>query len=107
MQLRAMTDVLKSKLHKRGLDLKILDAQKPEDAAKGNLRQVIKLRKGIDDELAKKLQKQVRADHPKVQVRIQGDQLRVTSKDKDTLQAVIASLKEADLEVPLQFTNYR
>ncbi len=107
MQLRAMTDVLKSKLHKRGLDLKILDPQKAEDAAKGNLRQVIKLRRGINDELAKKLQKQIRGDHPKVQVRIQGDQLRVTSKEKDTLQAVIAMLKGADLDVPLQYTNYR
>ena len=107
MQLRAMTDVLKSKFHKRNLDLKILDAQKPENAAKGNLRQVIKLRRGINDELAKKLQKQIRADHPKVQVRIQGEQLRVTSKDKDTLQAVIAKLRDAELDVPLQFTNYR
>ena len=107
MQLRAMTDVLKSKLHKRGLDLKILDPQKPEDAARGTLRQVIRLRRGINDELAKKLQKQIRAEQPKVQVRIQGDQLRVTSKDKDTLQAVIASLKQADLDVPLQFSNYR
>ena len=107
MQLRAMTDVLKSKLHKRGLDLKILDPQKPEDAAKGNVRQVIKLRRGISDELAKKLQKRIRDEQPKVQVRIQGDQLRVTSKDKDTLQAVIASLRSADLDVPLQYTNYR
>ncbi|MHB8718181.1 MAG: YajQ family cyclic di-GMP-binding protein [Candidatus Dormibacteria bacterium] len=107
MQLRAMTDVLKSKLHKRGLDLRILDPQKPEDAAKGNLRQVIKLRRGIDDDLARKLQKKIREEQPKVQVRIQGDQLRVTSKDKDTLQAVIASLKASDLEVPLQYTNYR
>ncbi len=107
MQLRAMVDVLKSKFHKRNLDLKILDLQKPEDAAKGNIRQVIKLRRGINDELAKKLQKQIRGDHPKVQVRIQGDQLRVTGKDKDALQSVIAKLREADLDVPLQFTNYR
>jgi uncharacterized protein YajQ (UPF0234 family) len=68
---------------------------------------VIKLRRGINDELAKKLQKQIRADQPKVQVRIQGDQLRVSAKDKDALQAVIASLRGADLDVPLQFTNYR
>ncbi len=107
MQLRAMTDVLKGKFHKRNLDLKILDAQKAEPAAKGNIRQVLKLRRGINDELAKKLQKQIRADHPKVQVRIQGDQLRVTGKDKDALQGVIANLREADLDVPLQFTNYR
>ena len=107
MQLRAMLDILKSKFHKRGLDLKVLDPQKPEDAAKGNLRQVIKLRRGIDDDLARKLQKQIRAEQPKVQVRIQGNQLRVSAKDKDALQAVIASLRAADLEVPLQFTNYR
>jgi hypothetical protein len=107
MKLAAMLDVLKTKLHKRSLDLKILDPQKPEDAAKGNMRQVIKLRRGINDELAKKLQKQIRADQPKVQVRIQGDQLRVSAKDKDALQAVIASLRAADLDVPLQFTNYR
>ena len=107
MQLRAMLDVLKTKLHKRSLDLKILDPQKPENAAKGNLRQVIKLRRGINDDLARKLQKQIRAEQPKVQVRIQGDQLRVSAKDKDALQAVIASLRAADLDVPLQFTNYR
>ena len=107
MQLRAMIDVLKTKFHKRQLDLKILDPQKAEPAAKGNVRQVIKLRRGINDELARKLHKQIRADHPKVQVRIQGDQLRVTGKDKDALQGVIASLRAADLDVPLQFTNYR
>ena len=107
MQLRAMTDVIKSKFHKRHLDLKILDPQKPEAAAKGRLRQVIKLRRGINDELARKLHKQIRADHPKVQVRIQGDQLRVTAKDKDALQGVIASLRGEDVDVPLQFTNYR
>ncbi|MDQ6847129.1 MAG: YajQ family cyclic di-GMP-binding protein [Candidatus Dormibacteraeota bacterium] len=107
MQLRAMVDVLKSKFHKRNLDLKILDVQKPENAARGNIRQVIKLRRGINDELAKKLQKQIRGDQPKVQVRIQGDQLRVTGRDKDALQSVIAKLREADLDVPLQFTNYR
>jgi len=107
MQLRAMIDVLKTKFHKRQLDLKILDPQKAEPAAKGNVRQVIKLRRGINDELARKLHKQIRADHPKVQVRIQGDQLRVTGRDKDALQGVITSLRAADLDVPLQFTNYR
>jgi cyclic-di-GMP-binding protein len=107
MQLRAMIDVLKTKFHKRQLDLKILDPQKAEPAAKGNVRQVIKLRRGINDELARRLHKQIRADHPKVQVRIQGDQLRVTGRDKDALQGVITSLRAADLDVPLQFTNYR
>lgn len=107
MQLKSIMDVLKSKLHRRGVDLKIIDAQKPEPAAKGNVRQVINLRKGISDEQARELNKKVRAEHPKVQVRIQGDQLRVTSKDKDALQRVQASLREMDFPLPLQFTNYR
>lgn len=107
MHLRAMLDVLQSKLHRRGIDLKILDPQKAEDAAKGNLRQVVKLRKGISDELGRDLNKRIRAAHPKVQVRIEGDKLRVSSKEKDTLQGVIKDLRALELEVPLQFTNYR
>ncbi len=107
MQLRAIVDVLQSKLHRRNIDLKVLDPQKPEPAAKGNVRQVIKLRRGISDELARTLSKKVRSEHPKVQARIQGDQLRMVSKEKDALQGVIRALREMDLEVPLQFTNYR
>ena len=107
MHLQAILDVLQSKLHKRGIDLKVLDPQKPEPAAKGNVRQVVKLRRGIADDLARDLNKKIRAAHPKVQVRIEGDKLRVSSKSKDDLQAVIASLKAMDLEVPLQLTNYR
>jgi uncharacterized protein YajQ (UPF0234 family) len=106
-QLRSILDVLQSKVHRRGIDIKVLDAQTAEPAAKGNVRQVVKLRKGIDDDLARTLVKRVRAEHPKAQVRIQGDQLRVTSSKKDELQAVIGQLKAMDLETPLQFTNYR
>jgi cyclic-di-GMP-binding protein len=107
MHLKAILDVLESKLHKRGVDLKVLDPQKPEQAARGNLRQVVKLRRGIADDLGRDLNKKIRAAHPKVQVRIEGDKLRVASKSKDDLQAVIATLKAMDLAVPLQFTNYR
>ena len=107
MHLKAILDVLQSKLHKRGIDLKVLDPQKAEPAAKGNLRQVVKLRRGIADDLARDLNKKIRAAHPKVQVRIEGDKLRIAGKSKDELQAVIASLKAMELEVPLQFTNYR
>jgi cyclic-di-GMP-binding protein len=107
MQLRAIVDVLQSKLHRRSIDLKVLDPQKPEPAAKGNVRQVIKLRRGISEELARTLSKKVRSEHPKVQARIQGDQLRMVSREKDALQGVIRALREMDLEVPLQFTNYR
>jgi len=106
-QLRSILDVLQSKVHRRGIDIKVLDPQKPEPAAKGNARQAVKLRKGIADELARDLTKRIRAQHPKVQVRTQGDQLRVSSSKKDELQAVITQLKELDLPVPLQFTNYR
>jgi cyclic-di-GMP-binding protein len=106
-QLKSIIDVLQSKVHRRGIDLKVLDPQKPEPAAKSTVRQEIKLRKGINDDLARDLTKKIRAQHPKAQVRTQGDQLRVASRDKDELQAVIKQLKELDLDVPLQFTNYR
>ncbi|MBV8301810.1 MAG: YajQ family cyclic di-GMP-binding protein [Candidatus Dormibacteraeota bacterium] len=106
-QLRSIVDVLQSKVHRRGIDIKVLDAQKPEPAAKGNVRQVLKLRKGIGEELARDLTKRIRAEHPKAQVRTQGDQLRVVAKDKDELQSVIAQLKAMELDVPLQYTNYR
>jgi uncharacterized protein YajQ (UPF0234 family) len=107
MHLKAILDVLQSKLHKRGIDLKVLDPQKPEPAARGNVRQTVKLRRGIADDLARDLNKKIRAAHPKVQVRIEGDKLRVAGKSKDELQAVITDLRAMDLEVPLQFTNYR
>jgi hypothetical protein len=71
------------------------------------LRQAIHLRKGIAEDTARDLTKRIKAGHPKVQVRIQGEELRVTSKDKDALQAVIHDLRELDLQVPLQYTNYR
>jgi uncharacterized protein YajQ (UPF0234 family) len=107
MHLKAILDVLQSKLHKRGIDLKVLDPQKAEPAARGNVRQVVKLRRGIADDLARDLNKKIRAHNPKVQVRIEGDKLRVASKSKDDLQSVIAFLREMELDVPLQFSNYR
>ncbi|HET9051729.1 MAG TPA: YajQ family cyclic di-GMP-binding protein [Candidatus Dormibacteraeota bacterium] len=107
MHLKAIVDVIQSKLHKRGIDLRVLDPQKAEPAAKGNVRQVVKLRKGIGEDLARDLNKRIRASNQKVQVRIEGDKLRVSSKEKDQLQAVIRFLREQELDVPLQFTNYR
>ena len=106
-QLRSILDVLQSKVHRRGIDIKVLDAQAAEPAAKGNVRQTVKLRKGIAEEVARDLVKKIRAQHPKVQVRTQGDQLRVASTKKDDLQSVIAQLKALDIDTPLQFTNYR
>jgi uncharacterized protein YajQ (UPF0234 family) len=107
MHLRAMVDIIQSKLHRRGIDLKVLDPKEVEPAAKGNVRQEIKLRRGIAEELARDLNKRIRAAHPKVQVRIEGDKLRVVAKAKDDLQAVIGELRAMELETPLQFTNYR
>jgi uncharacterized protein YajQ (UPF0234 family) len=105
--LKAVTDILESRAIRRGLSLKIFDYQKQEDASGGKVRQVIKLQQGIPEETAKQISKQIRSDYKKVTAQIQGDSVRVSSKSKDDLQAVMQSLKEADYAVPLQFTNYR
>jgi cyclic-di-GMP-binding protein len=106
--LQAVKDTLESKLIKRGLSLKILDFQKEEQASGGRVRQHIKLREGLNDEIAKKLSKQIRDEFKKVTPQIQGDLIRVQAKNKDDLQAVIHSLKGMDdLPVALQFVNYR
>ena len=108
-KLRNIYDILQSKLVKRGLSIKILDPQKVEDALGGAVRQVYNLRKGLTQELAKKITSDIKESKIKVQASIQGDQVRVTGKSKDDLQAVIALLKEnADkYDYPLQFQNYR
>ncbi len=106
-KLKAMIDVLQSKLVKRQLSLKILKAGPIETAAKGNVRQTLELQQGIDDELARSLVKQIKQISPKVQPRIQGDTIRVSSREKDLLQQVITALKASETQVPLQFINYR
>jgi hypothetical protein len=107
MTLEAVNDVLRQKLTKRNLSLKILDFQTPEPVGGNRIKQVVTLRKGLSQDLAKKLSKTVRDQLKKVTVAIQGDSLRVTGKNKDDLQQVIQLLKGEDLEVPLQFENYR
>jgi cyclic-di-GMP-binding protein len=106
-KLKAMLDVLQSKLIKRQLSLKILKPGPIEPAAKGTVRQTLELQQGIDDELARNLVKQIKLVSPKVQPRIQGDAIRVSSREKDLLQQVIQSLKASETSVPLQFINYR
>ena len=107
-RVRAAYQVLLDKAARRSLSPKLFKPGDPRTVGKGRGQLEVKLNAGINDELAKDLQKRVRAASPKVQVRIQGDQLRVTSKEKDALQAVIRALREAeDIPVPLQFTNYR
>ena len=103
----AALDVFREKLVKRSVSLKALDAGEPSLSGK---QYVITgtLREGIETDQAKKIAKKIRDDGPKgVQAQIQGDQLRVSGKKRDDLQAVIALLKSADLEVPLQFTNFK
>ena len=107
MTLDAVMDVLRQKATKRNLSLKIFDLQTPEPVGGNRVKQVIKLRKGLSQELAKKLSKLVRDQVKKVTVAIQGESLRVTGKNKDDLQQVITLLRAEDLEVPLQFENYR
>lgn len=107
MTLEAVADVLRQKATKRELSLKIFDFQTPEPVGGNRIQQVVKLRKGLSQELAKKLSKTVRDQIKKVTVAIQGESLRVTGKNKDDLQQVIQLLRAEDLDVPLQFENYR
>lgn len=109
MKLRNIYDILQTKLVKRGLSIKILDAQAVENALGGNIRQVYNLRKGLTQELAKKIVADIKDSKLKVQASIQGDQVRVTGKSKDDLQEVIKLLRsnEDKYDYPLQFTNYR
>ncbi|ADG87063.1 UPF0234 protein [Thermobispora bispora] len=106
-RVKAALEVLKEKLIKRGQSLKILDAGEPKLSGK-EYRLMVGLKEGIDQEHAKKISKIIRDEGPKgVKAQIQGDELRVSSKKKDDLQAVIALLKGKDLDIALQFTNYR
>lgn len=109
MKLRNIYDILQTKLVKRGLSIKILDAQTVENALGGNVRQVYNLKKGLTQELAKKIVADIKDSKLKVQASIQGDQVRVTGKSKDDLQEVIKLLRnnEEKYDYPLQFTNYR
>jgi len=107
MALKSVRDILESKALRRGLSLKIFKPGKEEEASGGRVRQIIQLQQGISQELAKDISKFIRDSHPKVKPQIQGDAIRVTAKSRDELQAVIASLKQKDYPVPLQFINYR
>jgi cyclic-di-GMP-binding protein len=105
---RAVLQVLLEKAARRGLARKLFQAGDPKAVGRGRGQIDVKLNAGISDDLAKSLQKRARQVSPKVQTRIQGDQLRVSSREKDALQAVIKVLREDDsIPVPLQFTNYR
>ena len=104
---KAVRELIESKAVKRGLSLKIFDWGKIEPAGGNKVRQHITLRRGLDEDLARKLSKLIREEFPKSKPQIQGDAIRVFGKSRDDLQRVITRLKELDEPVALQFTNYR
>ena len=107
MRATAVRDLIESKAVRRNLSLKIFQWGDVLPAGGNKVRQEIGLQRGLPDDLARKLVKQIRDEFPKVQPRIQGDAIRVASKSKDELQKVIVRLRELDEAVPLQFENYR
>ncbi|NOX70426.1 MAG: YajQ family cyclic di-GMP-binding protein [Gammaproteobacteria bacterium] len=105
-QLQQMLDILRQKLVKRGIDIACMKEEDVEISG-SEARQKVILRQGIETSLARDLVKKVKASKIKVQTAIQGDKLRVSGKKRDDLQAVIALLKDADVELPLQYENFR
>ena len=106
-KLKQVMEVFTGKMAKRNVDVRALDPQEPEKISGDKLKQLVKVREGIEQETGKKIVKLIKDSRLKVQAAIQGDQLRVSAKSRDDLQAVIRLLKEQDLGIDMQFTNYR
>lgn len=106
-KLKAVNDVLQSKLVKRGVPLKAFDYGKIEPAAGSTVRQRVTMQQGIPTEKAREIVKYIKDSKKKVQASIQGDFVRVAGKDRDTLQEIIAMLRQKDFGIDMQFTNYR
>jgi uncharacterized protein YajQ (UPF0234 family) len=106
-KLKAVIDILQTKLVKRGVSLKALEYGAVQPAAKGSVRQVVTIKKGISTEKAKEIVKFIKGSGVRVQATIQEDQVRVSGKKRDDLQAIIQLLKGRDFGIDLQFTNYR
>src|ERR1700712_1781444 len=105
--LKAVIDILAQKLVKRNVSLKNIEYEKVEPASNSSVRQKIKLKQGIASDVAKKIVAMIKDSKKKAQASIQGDTVRVTSKDRDTLQEIMAMLRGKDLGIELQFTNFR
>lgn len=105
-QLQQMMDILHLKLQKRGVDIACLNADEPELSGK-EARQTVTIRQGLDAELSRSLVKMIKGSKLKVQAAIQGDKLRVSGKKRDDLQQTIALIKDAKVELPLQYVNFR
>jgi len=106
-KLKAVTDILQTKMVKRGVSLKALTYGAVEPAASSTVRQKITMQQGIATEKAKEIVKLIKDSKKKAQASIQGDVVRVSSKDRDTLQEIMGMLKNKDLGIDMQFTNYR
>ncbi|MDO7787458.1 YajQ family cyclic di-GMP-binding protein [Desulforamulus aquiferis] len=106
-KLRNVIDILEGKMVKRGINLKALRYGKVEPAASNTVKQVITLVQGIEQDIAKKIVKRIKDSKVKVQASVQGDQVRVSGKNRDDLQSAINVIKEMDLNIPVEFTNYR
>ena len=107
LKLKQVQELLKGHLTRRKVDAGVLDFVEPEKSAGNTLRQTVKLRQGIDRELAKKLVQSIKDGKLKVQASIQGDELRVSGKKRDDLQAAMAGIRALKLEHPIQFMNFR
>ena len=105
-QLQQMLDIMRLKLVKRGIDLACLEEREPEMTG-SEAHQTVLLQKGIESDLARKLVKMIKSSKLKVQAAIQGDKLRISGKKRDDLQAAIAFLKDSDVDLPLQYENFR
>ena len=106
-KLKSLIDILQAKLVKRGISLKALTYGKIESALGSTVRQSIKLQQGIPSEKAKEIVKAIKETRLKVQAQIQGDQLRVSGKNRDDLQSVIKLLRDSDFGIDMQYVNYR
>jgi uncharacterized protein YajQ (UPF0234 family) len=106
-KLRAVRDILESKLLKRGISIKALTYKDPEAALGGTVRQKVAMQSGIPIDKAREIVKIIKNSKLKVQAAIQGEQLRVSGKSRDDLQTVMALLRGSKLEIDMQFTNYR
>ena len=106
-KLKQVQELLRGHMARRKVDTRAFDFQKPEKASGNSLRQTVAIKQGVDRELAQKIVKAIKGAKLKVQVAIQGDELRVSGKKRDDLQGVIALVKEQKFEHPLQYINFR
>lgn len=106
-QLTQVEDVLRNKLAKRNVDVRFLDVGKPQKIGGDKVKQVVKVRNGIDSELAKKIQRLVKDSKIKVQAAIQDEKVRITGAKRDDLQAVMALIRKEIADMPLSFNNFR